>query len=67
MSLKSDRSIWEIREDLDVRGLMVRSYDPLAFGCSLFPLLHIVVVRRVFGFLSMTLFGLMYTLCLFPS
>ena len=36
MSLKSDRNIWEIREDLDVRGLVVRSYDPLAFGCSLF-------------------------------
>ena len=37
MSLKSDRSIWEIRKDLDVRGLVVRSYDPLAaFGCLLF-------------------------------
>ena len=37
VSLKSDRSICEIRKDLDVRGLVVRSYDPLAaFGCLLF-------------------------------
>ena len=37
MNLKSGKNIWEIiREDLDVRGLVVRSYDPLTFGCSLF-------------------------------
>ena len=35
MSLKSDRSIWEIREDFDVSDLVVRFYDPLVVGCSL--------------------------------
>ena len=66
MSLKSDRSIWEIREDLDVKGLVVRSYDPLAFGCSLLPPLDVVAVRRVFGFLVVTSFGLAYTFLLCP-
>ena len=45
MSLKSYRSIWEIREDIDVRGLVVRSYDPLALGCSLF-LLWTLLLRE---------------------
>ena len=45
MSLKSDRSIWEFRDDLDVRDLVVRSYDLLAFGRLLFLLWTLLLCK----------------------
>ena len=74
MSLKSDRSIWEIRKDLDVRGLVVRSYDRLPFlvwtlllskglGLSLCNIVWPGVHSLAVPFLILLLFYVAWRLC----